>query len=138
MTRINDIDTLARTIYGEAEGEPTLGKRAIASVVLNRYRRHTWFSGEDIAATCKFRVAGSKYYQFSCWNDGRRRDIIEAATDDRLGECLQIAKGYVDGELADVVAGCCHYHTITSHPYWSKGLRPDFIIVKHCFFKKVK
>ena len=36
MTRLNDIDVLARTIYGEARGESISGQGAIASVVLNR------------------------------------------------------------------------------------------------------
>jgi len=34
-----DIDILARTIYGEARGEPVRCKEAVAAVILNRVRR---------------------------------------------------------------------------------------------------
>ena len=62
-----EIDTLARTIFGEARGEPIKGQEAVASVVLNRVKvaqarggRYWW--GHDIISVCQ------KPYQFSCWN----------------------------------------------------------------------
>ena len=56
---MSDLDILARTIYGEARGEKTVGKKAIACVVLNRYKSGKWFAGKTIAETCQ------KIYQFS-------------------------------------------------------------------------
>lgn len=58
----HDIDILARTIYGEARGEKTAGKKAVACVIMNRYKAKKWFSGKTIAETCQ------KPWQFSCWN----------------------------------------------------------------------
>ena len=49
MYRSKDVDILARTIYGEARGESEIGKRAVASVILNRYKSGKWFAGDTIA-----------------------------------------------------------------------------------------
>lgn len=43
----NDIDILARTIYGEARGETDLGKMAVASVILNRYKAKNGFPAQQ-------------------------------------------------------------------------------------------
>lgn len=139
MTRKNDIDILAKTIYGEASGESLLGKKAVASVIMNRQRRNTWFTGKDIAETCQFCVEGSKFHQFSCWNewDNSYKRIQKASAED-LAECRDIAEKYIDGVYNDVVCGCCHYHTKTSNPKWSRGVKPDFIIGNHLFYRKVK
>ena len=45
----HDIDILARTIYGEARGEKTAGKKAVACVIMNRYKSKKWFAGKTIA-----------------------------------------------------------------------------------------
>lgn len=135
----NDIEILAKTIYGEADGEPRIGKMAVASVIINRYRRKTWFSGKTIAETCQFAVPGSKYHQFSCWNEwDRAYKRIQKAADEDLKECREIAEKYVKGEMKDVVKGCCHYHHVALSPKWAKGVKPDFEIGHHLFYSKVK
>ena len=61
-----NIDTLARTIFGEARGEPYLGKVAVANVVMNRVAladQHPPF-GLGSAAYRMYERA----WQFSCWN----------------------------------------------------------------------
>ncbi len=139
MSRENDIDILARTIYGEARGENYLGKKAVASVIINRYKRKTWFSGETIAATCQFAVEGSKFHQFSCWNTwDKNYKIIKSVAPADMKEEVEIATGYVDGTLRDVVAGCCHYHVKGANPKWARGCVPDFEIGNHLFYSKVR
>lgn len=44
-----DIDTLARTVWGEARGESLLGKEAVACVILNRHKSGKWFAAETVA-----------------------------------------------------------------------------------------
>lgn len=90
---MDDIDILARTIYGEARGEKTIGKKAIACVVLNRYKSGKWFAGKTIAETCQ------KKYQFSCWNptDPNRQKILEAS-DSELAEYKKIAEDFITGK----------------------------------------
>lgn len=129
MTRENDIDILARTIYGEARGESTLGKRAVACVIINRYNSKKWFSGANIAETCR------KKWQFSCWNDGDpNKKKIENATAIELAECLAIAEAFVDGKEKDFLCGACHYHTTKLTPKWAEGRRADFLIGNHLFY----
>ena len=98
----HDIDILARTIYGEARGEKTAGKKAVACVIMNRYKAKKWFSGKTIAETCQ------KPWQFSCWNknDPNRQKIMNA-TAVELGECLTIAEDFVNGKEKDFLCGSC-------------------------------
>lgn len=53
---------VAATILGEAAGEPTLGKRAVAYVIANRCKDERW--PDTGAEVCLQRR------QFSCWNVG--------------------------------------------------------------------
>ena len=123
----HDIDILARTIYGEARGEKTIGKKAVACV--NRYKAKKWFSGKTIAETCQ------KPWQFSCWNknDPNRQKIMNA-TAVELGECLTIAEDFVNGKEKDFLCGACHYHTINVKPSWAEGKKADFMIGNHLFY----
>ena len=135
MSRENDIDILARTIFGEARGESAVGKKAIACIVLNRYKARKWFSGSTIAETCQFCVKGSKYHQFSCWNeDDPNCKRIKNASDVELAECREIAEKFVDGVEKDFLCGACHYHALGVNPAWAKGKKADFLIGHHLFY----
>lgn len=135
MNNQTDIDILAKTIYGEARGEPLLGKKAIACVVMNRHKARKWFSGSTIAETCQFCVKGSRWHQFSCWNKSDPSfKAIERATDVQLAEFRNIAEKFIDGEEKDFLCGACHYHHINLHPYWAKGKTPAFRIGHHVFY----
>eukprot|EP00752_Nemacystus_decipiens_P015328 g13661.t1 len=105
------VDVLARTIWGEARGEPTQGREAVAAVVLNRVAKaqarggHWW--GDDVVGVCQ------APWQFSCWNEGdpnREKLLAVDETDRAFRECLQIASRAVAGELADPTDGATHYH----------------------------
>ena len=141
MYRNKDVDILARTIYGEARGEPEIGKCAVASVVLNRYKAHKWFSGKTIAETCQFCVKGSKYHQFSCWNedDPNFRLITQISESDKIFcKCIDVAEKYISGTYKDIVNGACHYCVIGTNPAWAKGKRPDLRIGRHLFYCEVE
>src|SRR5688572_19754753 len=64
--RALEIDVLARTVWGEARGEGSIGMQAVACVVLNRVAvaesRAGYWWGNTIVQVCQ------KPYQFSCWN----------------------------------------------------------------------
>ncbi|MGI6642460.1 MAG: cell wall hydrolase [Bacillota bacterium] len=97
---------LARVVYAEAEGEPYLGKVAIAAVVLNRVDS-TLFSDT---------IAGVIYepWQFSCvgnwmFNSHPSRDSIAAAREALNGH--------------DPTGGALYYwnyHQVTNPWLWSK------------------
>ena len=135
-----EVDVLARTIFGEARGEPHEGLEAVACVVLNRVKvaqnrggRYWW--GHDIITVCQ------KPYQFSCWNrsDPSYQRLINV-TDKNIhfATCLRIARRAVIGTLVDNTNGATHYHADYVSPYWAKGEKPIKTISRHIFYKLVE
>lgn len=141
---VNDIQTLARTIYGEARSENRQGKIAVACVVLNRVKRKKmcgWhnvngFKVATVAATCL------KPWQFSCWNknDPNRKIIIQVTdANPKFAECLDIAQKVCDGEIEDITKGATHYYNpkACQQPNWAKGKTPCVVIGHHIFFNNI-
>lgn len=134
-----EIDVLARTIFGEARGEPIEGMEAVACVVLNRVRiseekgRYWW--GNGIIGVCQ------KPYQFSCWNrnDPSYQRLINVREDNiYFASALRIARRAVIGALKDVTKGATHYHADYVDPYWARGEVPIKTIGRHLFYKLVE
>jgi spore germination cell wall hydrolase CwlJ-like protein len=134
-----DIDILARTIYGEARGEYTRPEGglaaliAIANVVLNRVAQRTWY-GKTIKEVCL------KPYQFSCWNqnDPNRTVIMTAnpCKDKIFQRCMEVATKTAAGEWPDLTFGSDHYYAVwlPIAPTWSLGKHPMVKIGCHAFF----
>jgi N-acetylmuramoyl-L-alanine amidase len=133
--RARAIDTLARTLWGEARGEPRLGKEAVAAVVLNRVQRgRPERFGATIEEVCR------KPQQFSCWNPGDpNRELLERVdqTDEPFRECIEIAERAVSGALPDPTNGSDHYHRDEVFPDWSRGRLPVKTIGRHRFFNDI-
>lgn len=133
------VDTLARTIWGEARGEPVRGMEAVAAVVVNRVavarsRGGHWWGG-DVIAVCR------KPYQFSCWNanDPNRPRLLAVTPDDPIFRtCLRIARRAVAGVLDDPTGGATHYHAVGISPRWAAGHVPCAEIGRHLFYKDVE
>ena len=103
LSRLSDIDFLARTIWGEARGETREGRIAVANVVMNRVADRRWPN------TVKAVVL--QPFQFSAWNsnDPNRSQMLAVTADDpTFAESLEIAQAAVDGELEDVTNGADH------------------------------
>lgn len=120
---INDLDTLARTLYGESEAGDITDARAIACVILNRVRYPNW--PNRIAAVCL------QSWQFSCWNadNPRRQHLLDADPSKApwLRECYAVAQQAIDGTLQDITKGSTHYWaTYIREPKWAKGKVPVF------------
>lgn len=140
----NDIDVLARTIYGEARGECREGRQAVACVVLNRIKKRNQsgftevkgFRLPSIAATCL------KPYQFSCWleNDPNRVKIETVDCADAVfRDCLEIASAAVKGGLPDITLGATHYYNpeVCRCPDFARGKEPCVVIGSHYFFNNI-
>ena len=138
-----DIDTLARTLWGEARGEGVGGMMAVAQVVINRAKAaeaywarhgepHPLFGSGSLATAC------TAPHQFSCWN----RDDPNRAMMDRLTWDMLVFVPCVDAawtaakrrDWHDITRGALHYHTCEVSPPWSQGLTPCFRLGKHVFF----
>lgn len=133
-----EVDVLARTIFGEARGEPVEGMEAVASVILNRVRiaqkkgRYWW--GNNIIGVCQ------KPYQFSCWNkNDPSYHRLTHVTDKNIhfATSLRIARRAVINALKDCTGGATHYHADYVSPYWARGEAPSKVIGRHIFYKLV-
>ena len=134
-----EVDVLARTIFGEARGEPHAGLDAVANVVLNRVKvaqkrggKYWW--GNDIISVCQ------KPYQFSCWNrnDPSYKRLINVTPNNKhFATALRIARRAVIGTLEDNTHGATHYHADYVSPYWAVGEKPVTTISRHIFYKLV-
>jgi len=127
------IDTLARTLWGEARGESRAGKEGVASVILNRLKKPRRFGG-TIEEVCR------KPFQFSCWNTDDP-NFVKLKNVDRndqsFAECLEIAERAVAEQLPDSTLGADHYHTSGVSPNWSRGKTPCIQIGNHLFFNNI-
>ncbi len=117
---MDDTETLARTLYGEAEANDKADVEAIAGVVLNRAANKKW--PKSIAAVCR------QPAQFSCWNADNPRlgKILTVSSRDKwYAYCYGVAARAVDGDLTDPTGGATHYYaSYIDTPKWAKGKVP--------------
>lgn len=139
MGRLEDIDVLALTIWGEARGESISGQEAVASVILNRVafskRRGRYWWGNSVVDVCQ------APQQFSCWNknDPNYQKLIKVGTDDiNFCMCRRIAERAISGTLEDKTNGATHYHTRNCHPAWVRGKMPCAEIGAHLFYNNIE
>lgn len=153
-----EIDTFARTIWGEARGEGSIGMQAVAFVVLNRLnvskQKGKFWWGNSIIEICR------KPYQFSCWNrdDPNCRKLLNIDDRDRtFKKAIEVARHFSchPGESRDRVDtnaipafagmtqtlnsdpthGATHYHAIGIYPFWSRDQTPTATIGRHIFYR---
>lgn len=129
------VDTLARTLWGEARGESVRGIEAVAAVVVNRVRvaerRGGFWWGDSVVAVCR------KPCQFSCWNadEPNRPKLLAVTADDPVfATCLRVARRAVAGLLDDPTGGATHYHALGLHPDWAATHCPSAEIGRHVFY----
>lgn len=130
---MNDVEVLARTLYGEARANDTEDAEAIACVVLNRVGYRNWPG--TVGEVCL------QPWQFSCWNmdDPNRVRIMRAERSSQpwFDQCWQIAERAVAGKIDDRTRSSTHYHTRAVNPRWSRGKSPVFETQGHVFFNNI-
>lgn len=133
MTVPRWLEVYARTIYGEARGEPYEGQVAVAAVIRNRVKRPARF-GEGYEGVCL------KPKQFSCWNEGDpNREILQRAGlfDRDMVKAMGIACLVFSGDLHDPTNGADHYFaTYIKPPKWSEDMEIKARIGRHLFVKE--
>jgi len=137
---MNDLDTMARTIWAEARGEGVAGMEAVAAVIINRVKadlgndgKPDWW-GEGVAGVCR------KPWQFSCWNahDPNRDKLLTVTDRDPwFRHALEIARRAIAGELPDPTGGATHYlvDRLADVTEWAKGRAPVAKIGGHWFYR---
>jgi spore germination cell wall hydrolase CwlJ-like protein len=132
MATDDDIDVLARTVFGEARGEGEEGMQAVASVVMNRVRDPKWW-GSTIKEVCL------KPWQFSCWNkNDPNLPVLKAVTEENpyFAQAIGIATEAAAGTLEDNTNGATSYYDrrMPEPPDWAAGKTPCAQIGHHLFF----
>lgn len=125
-----EVNCMAKAIYHEARGEPTLGQLAVAGVVMNRvaHRRYpntvcgVVFQNDHMRNACQF--------SFAC--DGKS----DAAHDRKQWRrALKMAKSFVvHGKKAHAIRTATHYHADYVNPRWSRSMRKVRKIGRHIFY----
>ena len=140
----NDLQILARTLFGEARGEGDEGLEAVACVIINRFKAKKWFTGYEMlngkkvpsmAQTCL------KKAQFSCWNkNDPNYKLLCQKTITAYGfqKCLQVAHKALTGQLTDFTNGALFYHTKQIKPQWAVGKTPCYVAGNHLFYNDVE
>jgi spore germination cell wall hydrolase CwlJ-like protein len=127
-----DRDAMIRTICGEADGEPEIGQRAVAHVILTRASTPSWW-GQGVWGVCHAPA------QFSCWNAGVPTLARIAALNPDTIDYRKIS-GVVDKALMllipDPTQGATHYKVSGTKASWDKATegKTGIIIGKHVFF----
>jgi spore germination cell wall hydrolase CwlJ-like protein len=128
-----DIETMAKTIYGETRGEfyrfGVSSLIAVANVIANRKNKGFAKSIHEVCLSP---------YQFSCWNktDPNYEKIANKINDSCVvfNKCLEVAKNVLSRKWPDLTDGCDHYHAKNIKPYWAVYLQPKRTFGSHCFY----
>ncbi len=136
-SRFEDFDELtllAGLVWGEARGESSEGKRAVAWVVRNRVNNPDPKRFGD-----GWHGVILKPFQFSCFlaNDANSRKIlnpVEYSSATIWAECYAAAACVYFAAVPDPTAKADHYHTAGVSPAWSRGRTPTVVIGAHRFF----
>ena len=128
-----EIDTMARTAWGEARGEGAQGMQAVLNVIMNRVKKGGWW-GATPAEVCK------KKSQFSCWNsnDPNYPKLLAVdSSDSNFRTALILAEAAYNGTLPDITGGATNYlalGSLSSVPSWAKGMTQTAQIGNHTFY----
>lgn len=126
----NEIDLLARTIWGEARGEGQTGMQAVANVIMNRVKKGGWYGAtvQDVVL---------KKWQFSTWNEGdpnREKALSVTVADPNFWTSKKLAALAYNGQLDDITGGATNYHAKSVLPSWSMKMTKTASIGNHIFY----
>jgi spore germination cell wall hydrolase CwlJ-like protein len=148
-----DVDILARTIFGEARGEGAHGMQFVASVIMTRYylaqinpAYARQFGSTPVEVATKANNRG--VHQFSAWNSFDRNYRYIQSVDlsnpssfrpgemSAFEEAMEAARLALSGQLIGFSDTADHYHTIAMRcARWSCGRMPVIREGEHIGFQ---
>lgn len=140
----NDIFILAKTIYGEARGEPEEGKIAVGWVVRNRAQCVLDHGSPHMFGSGTIASAALAPWQFSCNNSNSPEEtemasLTEDSTDPVFLACRTSAEMVIDGVVDDPTDSSMWYHTVAMGwpGEWGKQIPATRQIGSQLFYNKL-
>ncbi|KAL3276042.1 hypothetical protein HHI36_020771 [Cryptolaemus montrouzieri] len=131
--KMDDKEIFAKTVYGEARGEPEEGQIWVAWVIKNRARANkSYWGGSKIGDVCR------KPLQFSSWNG--KSDIV--VNDRRTYEKIKrLTDSIYDAPASEDPTGSSdHFHSknMKKYPSWIRNCNEVKTIGNHIFYKSIR
>ncbi|MAG50091.1 hypothetical protein CL621_00430 [archaeon] len=131
-----DIELLARALYGEARNKSKELKIAIAQSIINRTNKNKWWGNT-------LREVILKPEQYSSFNQrdpnyNKVWNPLRYEKPEVWYECLKIAKEVLENKFEDLTEGATHYHTDKVRPLWSRRKNSLTKIDNTLFYKLFK
>jgi spore germination cell wall hydrolase CwlJ-like protein len=114
MSRLAEVDLLARLIYAEARSESLDAQRAVANVVLNRRK-----CGGTYPATLVGVINQPKQFSSRSTGDPNFRFYSEQIDDDLFKKIWSVSEEAIDGKLTDNTGGAILFHPTLFVPRWT-------------------
>ena len=116
---INEILCLSQIMFGEARGEPDMGKVAVAYTAINRKADPNY--PKNICSVM------NQPYQYQFLNNGM-------PTQQQVAYLMPLAKAILEGKIDDPTRGAKWFHTRTTKPYWAKNKTIKLAYNNHIFY----
>ena len=116
---INEILCLSAIMFGEARGEPDIGKVAVAYTAINRKADPNY--PKNICSVMK----QPKQYQFMDYG---------MPTQQQVAYLMPLAEAILQGRIDDPTKGAKWFHTKNTKPYWAKDKTIKVAYNNHVFY----
>lgn len=119
---------IALAVYFEARGEPDIGQRAVAAVVMNRARDPRW--PDDPCEVVWQRNERGCQFSWVCIRRSHEPQDMRA-----WARAMAIGEAAVRGRLQDPTNGAVFFHADSVNPYWSTAFRMVVQYGAHRFYR---
>jgi len=119
---------VALAVYFESRGEPEIGQRAVAAVVMNRTRDRRW--PDDPCEVVWQRNDRGCQFSWVCIRRSHEPQDMRA-----WARAQAIAAAAVRGRLEDPTDGAVFFHADSVNPYWSTAFRLVVQYGAHRFYR---
>jgi N-acetylmuramoyl-L-alanine amidase len=130
MSHLSEKEVYAKTVYGEARGEPEEGQKWVAWVIKNRASKNRgYWGGGSIKGVCLHKN------QFECWKDKDDIAINEKGVYDKI---QKLTEGIYNAPLGnDPTGGSDHFNNPDKEgcPSWTENCTKTKKIGGHQFYK---
>lgn len=130
----SQLDTITRTVLGEAMPNDPSGQAAVAWVIQNRANSGSFPSDPASVAT---QGNSNGIHQFSAWNTSANEGnnlVNIPATDPRYQQVAAVVRGVFDGSVPDPTNGATYYHTPAVNPTWDNTMTQTAQLGGHIFY----